>query len=100
MIVRVAKDPSIGDAVQRYTSEQAQIAALVPLRQRANDVKDGFLDGVLERESEVAVTVGERLALLASRTKCLDKSLLEWLVESVRVVTDEVSVDGEFSLRG
>ena len=49
VIVRVAKDPSIGHAVQRDTAEQAEIAALVPFRQRANDVKDCFLNCVLER---------------------------------------------------
>ena len=36
----------------------------------------------------------------ALRTKGLDKSLCKGPVEAVRVVTDEVSVDGEFSVRG
>src|SRR5207344_2205990 len=99
VIVRVAKDSSIGDAVQPHASEQAQIAALVTFRQGANDVEDGFLDGVLERVGEVAMTGGERLTLVALRTKGFAKSLREWPVESVRVVTDEVPVDGEFSIR-
>ena len=85
VIVRVAKDPGIGHAVQRDTAEQAEIAALVPFRQRANDVKDGFLHGVLEREREIAMAGGKRLVLRALRTKGLDKLLLEWTVETVRV---------------
>ena len=85
VIVRVAKDPGIGHAVQRDTAEQAEIAALVPLRQRADDVEDGFLNGVLEREREIAMVGGKRLVLRALRTKGLDKLLLEWTVETVRV---------------
>ena len=100
VIVRVAKDPSIGDAVQRDTAEQAEIATLVPFRQRANDVKDGFLNCVLEREREIAMSVAKRLVLPALWTKGLDKSLRKGPVEAVRVVTDKVAVDGEFSVRG
>ena len=99
VIVRVAKDPSIGHAVQRDTAEQAEIAALVPFRQCADDVEDGFLHCVLERKCEIAMAGGKRLVLRALRTKGFDKSLLEGPVEAVRVVTDKVPVDGEFPVR-
>jgi uncharacterized membrane protein len=40
---------------------------------------------VLEREREIAMAGGKRLVLRALRTKGLDKLLLEWTVETVRV---------------
>jgi hypothetical protein len=75
-------------AVQRDAAGQAQIAAFVLFRERPNDVQNGLLDCVLERESYVAVTTFDRFALLASRTEGLDKSLLEGPIETVRVVVD------------
>ncbi len=98
MVVGFAENACVRHAVQRDAAGQAQIAAFVLFRERPNDVQNGFLDGVLKRVSEVAVTTFDRFAFLASRTEGLDKALLEGPVETVGVVVDEVPVDGEFSL--
>ena len=55
-------------------------------------MEDGRFGYRLQREGKVAMMIGEGLVTLARRTERIDKPLLEWLLQAVGVVADQVAI--------